>query len=124
MLIVGGSNSDGPLCCMPVASAELYHPPVVKPAAQLLSLPGGAEAAFQHAFTYAVVSSQNPATPGEIVVIYCTGLVDGSVVPPRVAIGGRVGEVYGSARSGFPALIRSTCESRTEWVPEAQSRFC
>jgi hypothetical protein len=103
VLIAGGNTG----CCTPVATAEVYHPQVVKPAPRLLSLSGveNNSGAIQHSATYEVVSDQNPALPGEIVIIYCTGIVAGNAIPPQVAIGGRMTEVlwFGDV-SGFSGL--------------------
>jgi len=89
---------------VPAPPAELYHPLVLKPATVLLSL-AQSQSAILHAGTSRVVSAADPAITGEALEIYCTGLIDGSVIPPQVSIGGRMAEVlwFGNA-PGYAGL--------------------
>jgi hypothetical protein len=102
VLLAGGSASEqGPFAVL--ASAELYNPRVAMPAPALLTVSGGA--AILHASTQRLVSSGNPAAAGEVLEIFGTGLFNGGVIPPWVAIGGQMAEVlfFGDA-PGFPGL--------------------
>jgi hypothetical protein len=103
VLLTGGFR-----CCgFSIDSAELYHAALQVPPAALLWTSGNGQGlgAVQHADTYQLVTSDNPAVSGEIVVVYCTGLADGSVIPPQLAIGGKMAEVLWFGNSpGFPGL--------------------
>ena len=88
VLLSGGYNSYAL-----IASAEIYHPAVLVPSPVLFVLAGGAQGAILHGTTQQVVSPNSPAVAGEALEIYGSGLIDGSVIPPQVAIGGRMAEV-------------------------------
>jgi hypothetical protein len=84
-----------------VASAELYTPDVLVPAPVLRSI--------FHGRTFHVAGRDDPAAVGETLDIECTGLADDGVVPPQVAIGGRMAQVLGFGKApGSPGLNRIT----------------
>ena len=93
VLIAGGMN----YCpnCSVTSSAELYKPPVPVPAPVLFSLSGDGQGqgAIWHAGTGQIASASSPVSAGEALSMYSTSLVDGGVIPPQVAIGGRLAEI-------------------------------
>jgi hypothetical protein len=105
VLIAGGFTE--PSFSSGTSLAELYTPDVLMPAPVLLSVTGDGQGqgAILHAGTARLVTASDPGVPGETLEIYGTGLKDGSVIPPQVAIGGRVAEIlyFGNA-PGFTGL--------------------
>ncbi len=98
--------AGGWLCCgYTVATADIYHPVVQLPSPVLYTVGGGAQGALLHAATELLVSPSNPAVTGEALEIYGAGLIEGSVIPPQVVIGGQMAEVlyFGNA-PGYPGL--------------------
>jgi uncharacterized protein (TIGR03437 family) len=77
------------------AGAEVYRPAVLisSPALYSLSGDGRGQGAILHAGTAQTASRDHPASVGEALEIYFTGLMDGSVIPPQVTIGGRMAAV-------------------------------
>jgi hypothetical protein len=112
VLISGGSQfqpgSAGPASGL--SSAELYTPAVAVPGPALFTVSGDAkgQGAIWHAQTGQIVSADNPAIAGEALSLYTTSLADGGVIPPQVAIGGRVAQVlYFGAAPGYPGYSQA-----------------
>jgi hypothetical protein len=100
-----GEPPGPPLPAVP--TAQVYAPTVLPPPIVLLSLSGDGrgQGAIQHGGTAQVATADHPAAAGEIVAIYWTGLLEKSVIPPQVAIGGHSAEVlfFGNT-PGYPGL--------------------
>ena len=109
-LITAGTSTllpDGTVLIAGGSSAQLYQPAVLVsgPLLFFLSADGKGQGAIWHAGTGQVVSQGAPAAAGEILSMYTTSLIDGSVIPPQVAIGGRLAEIlfFGNA-PGYPGF--------------------
>jgi hypothetical protein len=100
VLIAGGSTfgRSTPL-------AELYNPSVLVPSPKLIAVlgDGRGQGAIWHASTGEMASAGSPAAAGEVLSMYTTSLVEGGLIPPQVAIGGRLAEIlYFGAAPGYP----------------------
>jgi len=101
ILIAGGITADYEY------SAELYQPATLTLPPALLSRSGDGrgQGAILHPGTREFASPTNPASAGEALEIYLTGLAAGSVIPPQVIIGGRMAELlYFGPAPGWPGL--------------------
>ena len=105
-VLLAGGVDESPSCNeSPLAAAELYTPTSAVPPPVLLSVSDAGQGAVLHAGTHQLVSPDNPAVAGEPLEIYLTGLTDGSVIPPQVAIGGRLVELlYVGKAPGYEGL--------------------
>ena len=100
VLITGGYDRSPAT----TSSAELYTPRVLVPEPVLFSLSGDGQGqgAIWHSATGQVASATSPAVAGAALSMYTTNLADGGVIPPQVAIGGRLAQVLYFGPSGYP----------------------
>jgi uncharacterized protein (TIGR03437 family) len=99
VLIAGGGT----------AAAEVYHPelPIAAPRLFTLSSDGQGQGAIWRATGGVLASATNPALAGEILSMYTNSLIDGGVIPPQVAVGGRLAEVlYFGPAPGYPGYCQ------------------
>ena len=125
VLIAGGDDERYWIPETILSSAELYTPAVLVPAPVLFSLSGDGkgQGAIWHSATGQITSSQNPAVAGEILSMYTTSLAEGGVVPPQVAIGGKLAEIlfFGDA-PGYPGYSQVNSRMPNGVVPGSAVR--
>ena len=93
----------------PQSSAELYTPSVLAASPVLLSLSGDGrgQGAIWRPATGQIASSANPATAGDVLSMYTNSLFEGGVIPPQVAIGGKLAEIlYFGDAPGYPGYFQ------------------
>jgi uncharacterized protein (TIGR03437 family) len=68
---------------------------------------GQSQGDIWHAATGQIAAANNPAVAGEALSMYTTNLVHGGVMPPQIAIGGRLAEIlfFGDA-PGYPGYFQ------------------
>ncbi len=101
VLLAGGFN----VWPSATASAELYRPTSLGPSPLLFTISGKAKSqgAIWHSATGQIATPDNPALAGEALSMYTTTLLEGGVIPPQVAIGGRLAEIlYFGDAPGYP----------------------
>jgi hypothetical protein len=89
VLFTGGETAEGP-STVQFASTEIYTPAQRIAPPVLLSLSGDNKGpgAILHADTHMPVTDDNPASAGEPLEVYATGLAAQGAIPPSIAIGG------------------------------------
>jgi hypothetical protein len=102
VLIAGGVSYGGiGIFHGSLASAELYTPDVLVSAPVLVSVSGDGDGqgAIFHAGTSHVATPDDPAAAGDLLDISSTGLSHENVIPPQIAVGGRLAQVisFGAA---------------------------
>jgi hypothetical protein len=105
VLIAGGIHNESSGSCCSVASAEIYHPVLAIPSPLLFSVigDGRGQGAIWHADTGQIASATNPAIAGALLSMYTANLDRGSVIPPQVAVDGKLAEVlYFGGAPNYP----------------------
>ncbi len=100
-VLVAGGSTFGRATLL----ADLYNPSLLAPAPKLFAVAGSTtvQGAIWHASSGEIASPDSPAVAGEILSVYTTSLSDGGLIPPQVAIGGRLaGILYFGAAPGYP----------------------
>ncbi len=110
VLIAGGHAGGGGVSLslgVSLSPAELYTPSVLTPAPKLFAVAsdGRVQGAIWHASSGEIASPDSPAVAGEVLSMYTTSLNNGGLIPPQVAIGGRLAGIlyFGAAQ-----VIRAT----------------
>jgi hypothetical protein len=99
LLISGGWYFCGfmpaPGCGGTLANAEIYHPGLLVSAPQLFSVSGDGkgQGAIWHSATGEIAASSSPAVAGDALSMYAANLAEGGVIPPLVAISGKLAEI-------------------------------
>jgi hypothetical protein len=100
-ILVAGGSTNGRATPL----ADLYNPSVLVPAPKLFAVAGDGrvQGAIWHASNGEIASADSPAVAGEVLSMYTTSLSDGGLIPPQVAIGGRLaGILYFGTAPAYP----------------------